>query len=631
MNRHWLATWIATLAVIYHLAAVGQVFTLFGVFLPPQIHSAISLTFACLVVFLFVPATGGHERRKNPKLNWYDIPFLIALLAGNGYVIFFFERVEDYSLFGFLDTFGIILALALCVALLEAVRRATGIILPLLIVAMVAMTAFQAYLPGLLFGAGYDLDRIMYSAYVGEGGIFGLPLKVASTIIFVFVVFGAVMEASGAGRWIIDLALGIAGRSRGAPAKASVVASAIFGSISGSPTSNAATTGAFTIPMMKSAGYTPAFAGAVEAVASTGGQILPPVMGAIAFVMAEWIGRSYAEIALAATLPAIVYFIIVFASVHLRACRQDLKPLAADQTQNFWRVFARGWRHLIPFAALIYFLFVATYPPGLAGIYAIATAVLSSYLSRDRNEWITFQKIRELSHDAVMRWFTIAVITGAVGLMVGALELSGLGIKLTRFLIDLSGGDLLFALLLVGIACLIIGMGLDAIPAYVTLATLMAPALVGIGVPILAAHLFIVYWGLASFFTPPVCIVVYVVIAFSGAKVWETGWEALKLGIASFLVPFAFVLNDGLLLQGSAIHIAQAFITAAIGAVLLACGIQGFATVRLRPVARLLIAAAGILFIAPGWVLPGFGAAICVAALALGHFQSSQNVAAGET
>jgi TRAP-type uncharacterized transport system fused permease subunit len=213
--------------------------------------------------------------------------------------------------------------------------------------------------------------------------------------------------------------------------------------------------------------------------------------------------------------------------------------------------------------------------------------------------------------------------------MVGALELSGVGIKLSRFLIDISGGDLLAALLLIGVASLIIGMGLDSIPAYVTLATLMAPALVGIGVPILAAHLFIVYWGLASFFTPPVCIAVYVVIGFSGAKVWETGWEAVKLGIASFLVPFAFVLNDGLLLQGSPLHIAQAFITAALGAVLLATGIQGFALVRLNSFARVLMAVSGVLFIAPGWMFPAMGAVLCAVGLSLGHIQASRAPIAG--
>lgn len=623
MQRHRLATWLASLTVIYHFLAVGQVFTLFGFFMPPQIHSAISLTLACMIVFLFVPVR-GRERRERARLCWYDLPFILAVLCANGYVIFFFESIEDYSLFGFLDSFGVVLALALSVALLEATRRTTGIVLPLLILAMVAMTAFQPYLPGLLYGLGYDLDRIMYSAYVGESGIFGLPLKIASTIVFVFVVFGAVMQASGAGRWVIDLALALTGRSRGGPAKASVVASAIFGSISGSPTSNAATTGAFTIPMMRSTGYSPAFAGAVEVVASTGGQILPPVMGAIAFVMAEWIGRSYAEVALAAMLPAIIYFLIVFASVHFRARRENLVAIPAERLQNFMHVFARGWRHLIPFAALIYFLFGVAYPPGLAGIYATLIAVASSYLSRQREEWITFQKIGELSHGAVMRWFTIAIVTAAVGLMVGALELSGVGIKLSRFLIDISGGDLLVALLLIGVASLIIGMGLDSIPAYVTLATLMAPALVGIGVPILAAHLFIVYWGLASFFTPPVCIAVYVVIGFSGSKVWETGWEAVKLGIASFLVPFAFVLNDGLLLQGSFLHIAQAFITAAFGAVLLAAGIQGYALVRLNAFARVLMAVAGVFLIAPGWMFPAMGAVLCVAGLSLSHIQASR-------
>jgi len=480
----------------------------------------------------------------------------------------------------------------------------------------VLATVFQNLLPGVLYGRGYAPDRLLYSAYVGESGIFGLPLNVAANIIIVFVVFGALMEAGGAGKWFLQLALALTGGSRGGPAKAAVVSSALFGSISGSPSANVATTGVFTIPMMKQIGYRASFAGAVEAVASTGGQILPPVMGAIAFVMAEWIRVPYSQIAMAALTPALLYFVIVFVSVHLQARRDGIEPIARADLPELWPVCRMGWFYVIPMVALMYLLFVKAYPPGMAGVLATPFVIGASFASRDRSHWLTPRNIARACERAVRGWVAIAAITAFVGIMIGAVELSGVGVKISTFILDLSGGHLILTLLLIGLASFILGMGLDSIPVYVTLATLMAPALIQLGVSDMAAHLFVVYWGLASFFTPPLCIAVYVAIAISGDRMWQTGWEAMQLGIAAFIIPFAFVLNPGLLLQGSLATIAWAIATAFAGAVLVACGVRGFALGPLGPVRRVLVGLGGLLLIGPGVYPPLIGVVLAAAAIA---------------
>ncbi|HXF86827.1 MAG TPA: TRAP transporter large permease subunit, partial [Xanthobacteraceae bacterium] len=309
MQRFPVITAIAAGFALYALALVGQLPGWFGVFVPGQIHGAISLCVAVTLVFLLHGPRTEHGKKRDTddpgrlrRLRWYDYLLVASAAVGAGYVVLFYDDVLDYGMLGFLDTKGMVLALLLVVPLLEAVRRTTGVVLPLIILFFVGVTLFQPYMPGVLYGQGYALDRLLYSAYVGESGIFGLPLKVAVNIVIVFTIFGALLQRSGAGRWFIDLSLALAGWSRGGPAKVAVLSSAMFGSISGSPSSNAASTGVFTIPMMKSIGYTPAFAAAVEAVASTGGMILPPVMGAIAFVMAEWVGVGYAEVVVAATV-----------------------------------------------------------------------------------------------------------------------------------------------------------------------------------------------------------------------------------------------------------------------------------------------------------------------------------------
>jgi len=621
-------TWITSIIAVYHLVIVGQLPTHLGFFLPNQIHLAISITCALFLIFSLRRASDKHDSphgtekiEGEARIPWYDYLLMGMTSVGAGFVIFFFDDIDDYGMFGELDTKGIVVAMCLVIPLFEGIRRTTGWALPIILSVFVLGTIFQQYLPGLLYGKGYPIERLLFSSYVGESGIFGLPLNVAANIVIVFLIFGALMQGAGAGRWFIDMALALSGWSRGGPAKAAVLSSAMFGSISGSPSGNAATTGVFTIPMMKEIGYKPAFAGAVEAVASTGGQILPPVMGAIAFVMAEWIEVSYSTVVIAATVPALLYFLIVFVSVHLQAVKDNIPAIPRSELPEFWKVFVLGWYYLIPIAALIYFLIVKSYPPGMAAMFACVFIIPCSFLTKDRSHWLTPTRLMLVLEDGVKRWVVVASITGAVGIMIGALELSGVGIKLSGFIIDLAGGNLYLALLFIGFASLIVGMGLDAIPAYITLATLMAPALIDLGVPDIAAHLYVVYWGLASFYTPPMCIVVYVVIGISGTKVWETGWEAVRIGIAAFFIPFGFALNPALMLRGTLSEIGWAVGTATVGAVLVACGARGFAIRDMGVIERLVFLFAGACFIAPGYQLPGAGLVIALILLGIQFYR----------
>ena len=628
MRRVTRITWVASAVALYHLAVLSEVPAFMGFFLPNEMHLAVSISCALFFIFTLRRAGVAHDAAAEDvaagarRVPWYDMLLMASVLVGAGYVLVFFDEVRDYGMYGELDTLGIIVTLCLALPLLEGIRRTTGWVLPVIILTFVFGTIFQRFLPGLLYGKGYPIERLLYSAYVGESGIFGLPLHVAANIVIMFLIFGAIMQGAGAGKWFIDVALALTGWSRGGPAKAAVLSSALFGSISGSPSSNAATTGVFTIPLMIKIGYRPAFAGAVEAVASTGGQILPPVMGSIAFVMAEWIEVSYAEVALAALVPALLYFLIVFVSVHLQAHKDGIPALARADLPKLWPAMHQGWHYLLPIAAMIWLLIVERYPPGMSAMYASMVAIGASFLSGQRGNWLTPTRILHCFEDGVRRWVVVAAITGSVGIMIGALELSGVGIKLSSFIVDLSSGNLYLALFLIGGASLIVGMGLDAIPAYITLATLMAPALVDLGVPLIAAHLFVVYWGLASFYTPPMCIVVYVTIGIAGSKVWETGWEAVRLGIAAFLIPFAFAINPGLLLHGDIGRIVLATGTATVGAVLVACGVRAFLLRNLNALESVVIFGAGVLLILPGFKLPLAGLAIAAAMAAVQFIQA---------
>jgi TRAP transporter 4TM/12TM fusion protein len=607
-RRKQLVNLLAGIFAIYSIIVISGLPNFFGQFLASVEHRAISLIFALLVIYLTISIRGEDDKER---LKWHDFLFLVPGLVGAGYVALFYEsRIIPYSLYGYLDTLGILLTIGLGVSLLEAVRRLTGWVLPLLILTIVMGTYWQEFLPGLLRGTGFTLDRLTYALYVGTGGIFGTPLAIATSIIIVFLIFGSLLQKAGAGQWFMDMATSLTGWSRGGPAKASVVSSAFFGTISGSPSGNTATTGAFTIPLMKRTGYSSAFAGGVEATASTGGMILPPIMGAVAFIMAEFLAIPYAEVIKAALIPAILYYLVLFSSVHFRALADGLLGMPRADLPPVVTTFISGWRYLLPIAALIYVLIFMRLDPEIAGLYSLPVLVLSSFFTRDRSLWLTPKNLWEGLVEATYSWRIIAMVTASVGMLLGALNLSGLGVKVSSFILDVGGGNLILTLVLVGVASLILGMGLDVIAAYLTLVVLTAPALIELGLLGTQAHLFVIYWGLASFITPPVCNAVYVACSISGSGIWRTGGEAVRLGSAVFLVSVAFALNPALVMEGSWREIAFASGTALLAAVILAAAFQGYGLWRMSRIQRVLFAIAGLLLLAPGRLEAGIAAAL---------------------
>ncbi len=584
---------IAGFLALYQIIIASRLLPSLGIFIPASEHRAISLFFVLTLIYYYQ----SFSRKKG--IYWLDILLLVSGLIGVGYVAFNYGAIMNYGHYGYLDKKGIILAILAAISLLESSRRVTGIIFPLLILFFLIITMFQNYLPSLLHGKGYSIDRLAYSFYAGGGGIFGIPLGVATTILISFIIFGQLLEKSGAGEWMIRLALSLAGWSAGGPAKVAVVASGFFGMISGSPSANVATTGSFTIPLMKKTGYPPKFAAAVEAVASTGGQFMPPVMGAIVFIMAEWLNIPYVRIVGMAFLPAILYFIILFISIHLEAKKQGLLAIPRQELPSITKVIKDGWFYLIPFFVLIYFLIIRKYPPEMAVMISIPFLIGISFLTKDKERYLTPLKIWKGLIRAVKSWLTVAIITATVGMLISSLELSGLGIKFSRFMVDLSGGNLLPALIMVGIASFILGMGLDSIPCYITLTILAAPTLVKLGVPVEVAHLYVIYWGLASFFTPPVCLAVYVACGISGSRIWETGLEAMRLGISVFVIPIAFIYNQALLGRGTIGEITASILTAVLGGFFVATGIRGFAFKRLFLWERIFSLIGGLLLIGP--------------------------------
>lgn len=610
-----ILTAISIALVLFHAAMILQLPTWWGYFVPRQSVMAVSLAVGAGLIILEDALERGASAARSGVVTGAYALLWICLAFSCGFVIFRHETILDYGFLGTVDRLGVAVALTLTVPVLVLATRKVGWPVVAIVLFFCAVATFQQFLPGVLHGRARPPERLLFSILVGDAGVFGKPLQIAVYIVIVFLVFGALMERAGASRWFMDMALAMTGRARGGPAKAAVVASAMFGSISGSPSGNSATTGVFTIPMMKRVGYRPTFAAAVEAVASSGGMILPPVMGAIAFLMAEWIEVRYADVVAAAAIPAVLFFVIVFASVHFEARKSGIRALDPSEVPGLWRSFVSGWRFLIPVAVLVWLLLVRAVAPGMAGIYAAASVIAVSFLTRDRTLWLTPVRIADAFRNGVSRWLVVLSVTAAVGIMIGALEVSGVGINLSRFVVELGGGNLVLTLVLIGFASLIVGMGLDATPAYVTLAALMAPALIQIGVPPMAAHLFVIYWALASFFTPPTCLAVFVTAPIAGAPVWASGWEAVRLGMAAFIVPMAFAINPALLMQGSPAEIVLATATALAGALSLAAGLRGFALTPLGWLERAVMVVGGCLLIGPGWVAPAVGGGLACGVL----------------
>jgi TRAP transporter 4TM/12TM fusion protein len=449
------------------------------------------------------------------------------------------------------------------------------------------------YLPGFLAHRGYGATRIVEQLFLSTEGIWGVPLGVSADFVYLFVLFGVVLDTAGGGALLIALANKVAGKTRGGPAKTAAVASAFMGSLSGSAVANVVTTGTFTIPLMKRAGFRPFFAGAIEAAASTGGQLMPPVMGAGAFILATWTNIPYLEVAAAAVIPAILYYVALLAAIHFRACAMGIEPVKEVAPEKI-----RDKLHLLlPLGAIVLLLAMGR-SPMRAAFWGVTSALAMACLRPATRP--SLPQLGEVMERGGRGAVQVAAACAAAGIVVGVASLTGIGLRMSELIVTISGGSLLAALMLTAIGSIILGMGLPTTAAYVVLAALGAPALVQLGVPLLAAHLFIFYFGCISNVTPPVSLAAFAAAGISGSPALKTAVSAALLAGAGFVVPFMFVYGPELLLIGNPVEIMLAFVTGLLGVIALASAGMGYARRPLRIWERAIAVCAALLLVYPG-------------------------------
>lgn len=590
-----LITCIAIAMSLFHFYTAG-----FGQLVAMK-QRAIHVTFVFVLAFLLWPAT---KKLSKNKLPWYDV---VLALVGLGIGLYVFGNYESLiyraGLPTRVDLFVGIIAILL---VLEVTRRTVGPELPIVAVIFLAYAYLGPYFPAPLDHRGYSLFRIVEHTFLTTEGIFGTPIMVSSTFVFLFILYGAFLDKTGVGQFFIDLAFAATGHMRGGPAKTAVLASGLMGSISGSSVANTVTTGAFTIPAMKRVGYRPEFAGAVEAAASTGGQIMPPVMGAAAFIMAEMTGIPYFQIVKAAVIPAILYYLAVGTMVHFEAVKTGLVGLPKEQLPKAKDTMKRGWHLLIPLVALIYFLTVIKWTPFKAAYWSIWLAIGAAMLKKETR--IGIKEILGALESGARSAIGVAAACACAGIVVGVVTLTGLGLKFASLIIAVAAGNLLFTLFLTMIASLILGMGLPTTAKYIVLATMAAPAIVALGVPVIGAHLFILYFGVVADITPPVALAAYAGAGIAGGNSMKTGFIAFKLALAGFLIPYIFCLSPALILVDVTWYQAiPTFITALIGIIALAGGVQGFFVTKTLHYERFLLFVSALALIVPGLVTDSIG------------------------
>ena len=587
----WQGKMVALLAVAmscFHFYTSG-----FGLLLA-QMQGAVHLAFTLALVFLLYPATSKQSKTSG-------IPFYDYILAGLGvasslYLVFFFNDLVMRA--GLPTTTDLVMGFILIATLLEATRRISNPILPCLAIAALLYCYFGRYMPQMLAHRGFSVARIVNHMYLGTEGIFGTPLEVSSTFVFMFILFGAVLEKTGLGRFIIDLSMAIAGWSTGGPAKVAVVSSGLMGTVSGSSVANVCTTGMFTIPLMKSVGYQPYFAGAVEAVASTGGQIMPPVMGAGAFIMAQFLGVPYIQVAIAAIVPALLYYFAVMVQVHFEACRLGLKGIPWSQLPPIWPLLKSKGFLLIPLVAIIYFL-LAGYTPLKAAFNGILVSFVLSWLNKETR--LTPDRIFQAFEAGARGAIGVACACATVGMVVGMGTLTGLALRIAGAIVAAAGGSKILTLIFTMCASIVLGTGLPTTANFIVTSTMAAPALFQLGVPPMAAYMFVFYFGIAADLTPPVALAAYAGAGIAGADPMKTGVTAFKLALAGFLVPYIYVYSPMLLfIDVVPLEMIQAICTALIGVFLLAMFTIGYFKAPLAWYMRLLAFGGALGLMIPG-------------------------------
>ena len=532
-------------------------------------YMGLFLGLALCATYLLIPAKPNYGRNRIP---WYDLICALAGLVIGLYIFVFYPSIVN-SL-GDIATERVVLGCITIVLLAEASRRLVGWPLVIIAACFLLYALFAYIFPGDFYGRGWSISRLATYLYLDANGIFGQALQVGASIVVVFVIFGEVLYVVGGAEFLSDFSLALMGRFRGGQAKIAIVSSSLFGNISGSAVANVVVDGAFTIPMMKKAGYPPPVAAAVEAVASTGGQIMPPVMGAAAFLIAEYLQIPYASVALAALVPAVLYYVTLFIQVDLLAARNGIHGLPSNELPRLLPVLKRSATFVGPLAVLIVLMFVLNRRPEEAGLAAALVALIIGYLTPGVK--IGRQELLKILTNSGRGMLEIAAITGLAGVVIGVLQLTGLGFTLTLTLLNIGQSNALLLLFLTAIVSIILGMGMPTTAVYVLLAVLVAPGLAKLGILPIAAHLFIFYFGMLSMVTPPVCMASYAAASIGKTDPVKTGWQAMRLCAIAYIVPFLFVFSPALLLIGQWYEVVLSVVTAIIGAILLGVGIVGY-------------------------------------------------------
>jgi TRAP transporter 4TM/12TM fusion protein len=576
----------------------------------PWYFRTMHVVFAGILLFALVP---GWKTKRLDRIPIVDIILMLFLVAPAAYIFINFDE-WIYRVGVVPETWDFVFSLMFVVAVWEMARRASGWPLAILAALFVLYGHFGNYMPGLFYHRGYGWER-MITYLFSLDGILGLPVLASAHYIFLFVLFGAFVDSSGAGRFFVDFARCVAGRARGGPAKVSIVSSALIGTASGSSVANVVVDGVLNIPLMKASGFRGSIAGAIEAMNSTGGQIVPPVMGAGAFLMAEILGVPYSKVALAAVIPAFFYYGAAYFMIDFYSASIGLKGLTKVELPIFHKIMLDKGYLLIPIIVLLICLMVLMYSPYLSAMAGIVSLIVVSWVQSATR--LGPKKILDILSKGARGSMEIAATCAAAGIIVGILTQTGLGTKFAMIIFNYSGGNLILAMIFTMLIAMVLGMGMPTTAAYAICASVLAPALIQMNVPELAAHLFIFYFACLSALTPPVALASFAAAAIANAKTWEVGWQGMRFAIAGFLIPYMFVLGPAMVLEGTAFEIVMVVITGTIGVIALAASVQNWLLARCTVWERIALFVAAITLIKPGWVTDLIGAVIMAIIVAL--------------
>ena len=597
----------AIIVTLYHLVFAS------GLYMPETLkHRSIHVGMILILAFMLYPATKKASRKV---IAWYDYVFIALSAAVPIYMCVDYVNIINRA--GKPDMMDVVIGTLLTLVVLEATRRVCSMALPIIsIIFMIysLMGTKQGLIPidvpGIFLHRGYTWQKLMSHFFSNTEGIYGSSVNVASTYIFLFIAFGEVMNKCGMGQFFNDFANAIAGGTKGGPAKGAVVASGLLGMINGAAVAVVVTTGSFTIPLMKKSGYDDEFAGAVVATGSVGGQLMPPVMGAAAFIMADTLGMKYNELLLSAIIPAVIYYMGILFQIQMRAEKMGMQGTPKDQLPKMSQVMKEYGHLALPIIFLVYMLFFSGKTVIMAAFYTIVFTIIVAQCRK--NTRMTFQDILDAMVASAKSTVSVAIACACVGIIVGSCSITGFALNMANTIISIGGKSLMFTLVFTMITCMILGMGLPSIPSYIITSTIAAPALVQLGIPALVAHMFCFYFAMFANLTPPVALAAFAAAGIAGGSPMKTGWASVKLALAGFILPYMFVYNTDLLLLDTPLAKAiQVAVTAAVGVFLISTAVEGYLFTKVNIVLRIASLIGAYLLIDSGLVTDIAGIVIC--------------------